>query len=556
MTPQVISLSAAGSTAWIPVDYKQNPFNISLAVVLSNTPSLTCKVEYTLDDVFNTSITPTAFNVDGLSAVTSNTTGYITSPVKAIRLTVSSWTSGTATVTALQGGVDSNGWRSDIELLQNHVEDHASIFRTNNANLPTGAFDILPYWDLTNITGDTTAGLTVSVDYNVTFAGRPTIRIDIPAGTSGTKNLIGTTGATAYIPNPWDLKNLCVAVRCTNTAIFPSISQTIGDATYANRWNKDKIKEGHPDGYTFPNRNNEWCFLKCGSVTAPAAIAVTGGSPTVANRMRAKLAVSLTSSASNESMWIGFFGILPARPKPTVIVTMDDGYVTWYDFVRPLAKYYNIPISMAIAGSLLNTTGKLTTAQAYALAHDPSRLFDLTNHSYNHLTLIAGSNEAAQLDDFIRNRDFMRNTLRITEDGPLHLVYPGGVTSLAQYAGVKAAGFLTGRKNQICWMHGQDQTLATYEDDGRFVLNVVSTYADTDTVANVKTAVDGIVTRNEVGLLEGHNFANASTTDTWARQNLEELFADLDARRTAGTIEIKSMSRWWADLTNRPCSLQ
>ena len=48
MTPQVISLNRClGSTAWIPVDYKQNPYNINIAIVLSNTPNLTCKVEYT-----------------------------------------------------------------------------------------------------------------------------------------------------------------------------------------------------------------------------------------------------------------------------------------------------------------------------------------------------------------------------------------------------------------------------------------------------------------------------------------------------------------------------
>lgn len=106
MTPQVISLSALGSTAWIPVDYVQNPYNINIAIVVSNTPNLTCKVEYTLDDIFNPAITPTAFTHSTLTGLTSNTTGNITSPVRAIRLTVTAWTSGTATMTALQGVVN------------------------------------------------------------------------------------------------------------------------------------------------------------------------------------------------------------------------------------------------------------------------------------------------------------------------------------------------------------------------------------------------------------------------------------------------------------------
>jgi len=451
-----------------------------------------------------------------------------------------------------------SGTGASVSVYKNTGEGDVGTTQTNfvnGASVPTGWFNILPYWDLANISGDTAAGLTASVDYDVTFAGYPTIRIDIPAGTSGAKALIGTTLATAYIPNPWDLTNLCVAVRSTNTAIFASISQTIGDAALTNRWNKDKTKEGHPDGYSFPNRNNEWCFLKCGSATDPAAIAVTGGSPVVANRMRAKLATSLTSSASNESIWIGFFGILPKRKKPTVIISMDDGFLTWYDFIRPLAKYYNIPVSMSIVGGLLGTGNKMSVLQAAELANDRSRLFDLTNHSYDHIVLVAGVNESAQVDNFKKNADFLRNTLGIVDDGPLHLIYPGGVTSLAQYAKVKAAGFLTGRKNQLCWMHGQDQTLASGEDDGRFVQNIVTVLDGTKTLSEVKTAVDGIVTRNEVGILEGHNSSEASGTDTWARQNYEELFADLAARRDAGTIEVKSISRWYADLAGRPCSL-
>ena len=120
MTPQVISLSAAGSTAWIPVDYKQNPFNIDIAVVLSNTPNLTYKVEYTLDDIFNPAITPTAFSHSTLVGLTVNGQAPITSPVRAIRLTVTAWTSGTATMTALQGAVNPTIYTSQggVQVLQ------------------------------------------------------------------------------------------------------------------------------------------------------------------------------------------------------------------------------------------------------------------------------------------------------------------------------------------------------------------------------------------------------------------------------------------------------
>ena len=106
MTPQVISLSALGSTAWIPVDYKQNPFNLSIACVVSNTPNLTYQVEYTLDDIFDSAITPTAFVHNTITGKTSDFSATQTQPVRAIRLTTTAYTSGTVTMTALQGAVN------------------------------------------------------------------------------------------------------------------------------------------------------------------------------------------------------------------------------------------------------------------------------------------------------------------------------------------------------------------------------------------------------------------------------------------------------------------
>ena len=46
MRPQVISQTGTGSTAWIPLDYKQNPFNIGIGVTVSGTVTYT--IEHTL----------------------------------------------------------------------------------------------------------------------------------------------------------------------------------------------------------------------------------------------------------------------------------------------------------------------------------------------------------------------------------------------------------------------------------------------------------------------------------------------------------------------------
>jgi len=100
MRPQVISLTGTGTTAWIPLDYKQNPFNIGFGVVVSGT--ITYDVEHTFDDVYNTSITPTAFTHDTVTAKSDSQDGNYAYPIRAVRLSNTAGT-GSTTMTLLQG---------------------------------------------------------------------------------------------------------------------------------------------------------------------------------------------------------------------------------------------------------------------------------------------------------------------------------------------------------------------------------------------------------------------------------------------------------------------
>ena len=173
MTPQVISLSSATSTAWIPVDYKQNPFNIDVAVVLSNTPNLTYKVEYTLDDVFNPAITPTAFSHSTLVGLTANRQAPITSPVRAIRLTITAWISGTATMTALQGAVNpviytANGGIRSIRFESFAKSLLASLQATSTASRTSNVVTI------TSTAHGVTTGTTY-VGYRYFYPGSPSL---------------------------------------------------------------------------------------------------------------------------------------------------------------------------------------------------------------------------------------------------------------------------------------------------------------------------------------------------------------------------------------------
>ena len=99
MRPQVITQSGTRSTAWIPLDYKQSPFNVGFGVTVTGT--VTYQIEHTFDDVFDSIITPVAFSHSTASGST-NTDGNYAFPIRAVRITVSTGT-GDVKLNLLQG---------------------------------------------------------------------------------------------------------------------------------------------------------------------------------------------------------------------------------------------------------------------------------------------------------------------------------------------------------------------------------------------------------------------------------------------------------------------
>lgn len=100
MRPQIFSLTGTGTSAWIPLDYKQSPFNVGFGVVVNGT--ITYDIEHTFDDVFDPAVTPTAFKNSALTAQTINKDGNYVVPIRAIRINNTAGT-GSTTVTLLQG---------------------------------------------------------------------------------------------------------------------------------------------------------------------------------------------------------------------------------------------------------------------------------------------------------------------------------------------------------------------------------------------------------------------------------------------------------------------
>lgn len=102
MSIAVVTVDAAGSSAWIPSNRKQTPFNIGMGIVLSAGAVLNYTVEHTFDNI-QKGVTPTPFPNSGLTGKSVSDDGNYAFPVFAVRLTVNTHTGGDATLTIIQG---------------------------------------------------------------------------------------------------------------------------------------------------------------------------------------------------------------------------------------------------------------------------------------------------------------------------------------------------------------------------------------------------------------------------------------------------------------------
>ena len=96
----VETVTGVANSNVVPMDYRAQVFNVGIAIVVTGTA--TYNVQYTLDDIYNTAITPTWFTMAApFAAATANASGSQAFPVSAMRLNVTAST-GSVTMTLLQ----------------------------------------------------------------------------------------------------------------------------------------------------------------------------------------------------------------------------------------------------------------------------------------------------------------------------------------------------------------------------------------------------------------------------------------------------------------------
>lgn len=103
MRPIIDSVGSATTGKTLVVDYADTYFAIGFGCVVSAGGSLTYKVQHTFDDP--NGATPTWFDHPFVTGQTANKDGNYAFPIRALRLNVTGFVSGSVTITALMGGI-------------------------------------------------------------------------------------------------------------------------------------------------------------------------------------------------------------------------------------------------------------------------------------------------------------------------------------------------------------------------------------------------------------------------------------------------------------------
>lgn len=104
MKPSKLTQGAAGASAWHPLDYHREPFQVSVGVDIGG-GTLTYDLEYTYVNVRKGGIPAASEVYQKLTGQTAGADTQFDFPVAAVRLNVTAYTSGEAVARVLQAGV-------------------------------------------------------------------------------------------------------------------------------------------------------------------------------------------------------------------------------------------------------------------------------------------------------------------------------------------------------------------------------------------------------------------------------------------------------------------
>lgn len=125
-------------------------------------------------------------------------------------------------------------------------------------------------------------------------------------------------------------------------------------------------------------------------------------------------------------------------PKWSFIITFDDGYEGVYDYAFPIAKKYNVPMTVFEIDSNMGTEGYLTWKEAKEM-YD-SNLISIYSHGYEHVKY---SKESTEYLVELTNMSYKNITEQLEDDSILKVfTYPYGDYRQDEILALEREGFI------------------------------------------------------------------------------------------------------------------
>lgn len=211
---------------------------------------------------------------------------------------------------------------------------------------------------------------------------------------------------------------------------------------------------------------------------------------------------------------------------PVIVISFDGGDTDNYTNAYPIMAAQNMVGTVYVQTSLTNTAGFMTPTQLQELQ---AAGWTVGNHTRNHpdLTTLTQAQQETHLD---QGRDDLVS-FGITDNGPLHVAYPGGLHNTDTHAAMAAQGMLTGRTVALPTSEFDPPPANVYAIGGHEIVN-------THTLAEVKSFIDAIVTNSDTKFMVFHQIVETPSTEyQWSIADYTALMAYI---RSKGVITLST----------------
>ena len=407
---------------------------------------------------------------------------------------------------------------------------------------------------ITEWTSSGTSG-TIAIDSAVKFGGRPTTRVDFTGTASGTAFEIGVPTAAVRIQGAARvLLSGYVAIAVKATVPVSAVKLYIGDGSFANYY---EISIADNAVNAVVDIGNGWRLLLAD--TTVAGVVTASGSPDLDGLKRMKVTCFCSSNPTAGSVWLGYAGAIP-KPKPTVVLTCDDGYSEWFDYLFPAMVERGIPGSFSVDAGYIGKAGFMTSSQFVDTLSTNGDMIEFVNHGANNVAYSAGT--AAQYKQNILACDAVLSGWGVPSASRKIHTYVQGQYDQALIDWLIAQGYTSARE-----VGGSNRSqfniaaLLSQPNISRHSRYAIPAGCQLDVSQPVNTVIDYIETAKAKGgafFIMGHEFkaapgAQAYVAGYHATHGMSNLLDYLASERDAGNIDLIKWSEYVKSFrTGRP----